>query len=61
MKRSYESPIAEKIEFDYTQIVVASSEHGHKGDNGVGVSQTDKGCNRVPGHHEGPNHGQGCF
>lgn len=59
MKAKYVTPVAEKLEFDYTQVVVASN--GHQGDRGVGVSNTDKGCDREPGHHDGPNHGQGCF
>ncbi len=49
MKRTYEKPFAEKIEFNYENTVVASN-GGGKGDKGHGVSQTDKGCNRVPGH-----------
>ena len=63
MKAKYVTPIAEKLEFDYTQIVVASGEQEvqQHGDMGVGVSNTDKGCNRVPGHNNGENHGQGCF
>ena len=60
MKKNYESPVAEKIEFDYSQIVTTSGA-GHHGDNGVGVSHTDNGCDREPGHHNSPNHGQGCF
>ena len=60
MKNKYERPVAEKIEFDYTQVVVASK-GGNHGDMGVGGSQTDKGCDREPGHNEGWNHGQGCF
>ncbi len=49
MKRAYETPFAEKIEFNYTEIVVASPGGDH-GDVGVGVSKTDVGCNRIPGH-----------
>ena len=60
MKRKYVAPFAEKIEFNYTNTVVASPGNGN-GDRGVGVSQTDKGCNKVPGHNEGENYGQGCF
>ncbi|MBQ6362921.1 MAG: hypothetical protein IJQ02_16955 [Oscillospiraceae bacterium] len=48
MKKTYETPVAEKMEFDYTQTIVASG--GGHGDKGHGVSQTDVGCNRVPGH-----------
>ncbi len=49
MKKTYETPVAEKMEFDYTQTIVASG-GGHHGDKGHGVSHTDVGCNRVPGH-----------
>ena len=48
MKAMYEAPVAEKLEFDYSSVVAASA--GGHGDNGHGVSQTDKGCNKVPGH-----------
>jgi hypothetical protein len=47
MKNKYVTPVAKKLEFDYTQTVVASGGHG---DKGHGVSTTDVGCNRVPGH-----------
>ncbi len=46
MKTEYKAPVVEMLEFDYSNVVVAS---GH-GDVGHGVSQTDKGCNRKPGH-----------
>lgn len=49
MKKTYETPVAEKMEFDYTQTIVASG-GGHHGDVGNGVSHTDKGCDGVPGH-----------
>lgn len=58
MKAKYVTPVAEKLEFDYTQVVVASN--GNR-DMGVGRSNTDKGCDREPGHNEGWNHGHGCF
>lgn len=63
MKTKYVAPIAEKLEFDYSQIVVASGEEEERrhGDMGVGNSKKDKGCNRVPGHNNGDNHGRGCF
>ncbi len=57
MKAPYETPVVEKLEFDYSSVVTASGS-GH-GDVGMGVSQTDKGCdgqNLHPTH----NHGQGC-
>ena len=53
MKNTYETPVAEKFEFDYTKVVAASNDNPgkqHHGDKGHGVSQTDVGCNRVPGH-----------
>ena len=50
MKRNYEPPFAEKIEFNYTETVVASDPGENHGDKGGGVSITDRGCNRVPGH-----------
>ena len=57
MKKNYETPVAEKLEFDYTQTVVASNVH--HGDKGHGVSVTDQGCDHKPGHEfaqMGPNH-----
>lgn len=51
MKRVYETPAVEKLEFDYAQTIVASGgndDHGHghghghgRGDNGHG-----RGCDR---------------
>ncbi len=62
MKAKYVTPIAEILEFDYTQTVVASGgQEEQHGDMGVGVSKKDKGCNREPGHNDGWNHGHGCF
>lgn len=52
MKAVYVTPVVEMLEFNYSDVVVASNH----GDKGKGVSQTDKGCNRVPGH-DGHNPG----
>ena len=53
MKAMYEAPVAEKLEFDYSSVVAASTgnhgPHPH-GDVGHGVSHTDKGCNKVNDH-----------
>ena len=56
MKKEYKRPVVAKLEFDYTNIVAASNDDGtpHHGDKGHGVSQTDVGCNRVPGHENAP-------
>lgn len=51
MKKQYETPVAEQLEFEYSDIVTASNDNPvHHGDKGHGVSQTDVGCNIVPGH-----------
>ena len=42
MKKQYEEPKAEKIEFDYSESVVASG--AHNGDNGV--VHCGKGCQK---------------
>jgi hypothetical protein len=59
MKRTYETPFAEKIEFNYANTVVASTTGGNRGDNGQGVSMTDVGCNGVPGHDNAGGNGNG--
>ena len=46
MKRIYEEPIAEKIEFDYAETVVASL--------------TGTGGGKNPAQCQGSNPGQGC-
>ena len=52
MKKKYVSPVAEKLEFDYTQVVVASIVHGP----GAGATikcmtfedyDTEKTCKRI--------------
>ncbi len=60
VKRDYESPIAEMIEFDYSQTIVASKGGGHHGDVGMGVSHKDKGCDKEPGHNADHNPGHEC-
>ena len=60
MKRIYQSPIAEKMEFDYTGNVVASPITGDSnGDNGPNVTTTDVGCNREAGK-DNPMAGKNC-
>ncbi len=56
MKTKYAAPIAEKLEFDYTNVVVASNGHG---DVGHGVSTTDKGCDGEHGHNNPNPNGNG--
>ena len=46
MKKNYATPKVEKIEFDYTDVVVASG--NHKGDNGNG-----HGCGKKSSIPEG--------
>lgn len=50
MKKTYVSPMAEKLIFDYAENVVASgtSVIGH-GDMGIGVGHGG-GCDHDPGH-----------
>lgn len=50
MKKTYVSPMAEKLIFDYAENVVASgtSVIGH-GDMGIGVGMGG-GCDHDPGH-----------
>ena len=50
MKKVYVKPMAEKLVFDYTDIVTASQEVviGH-GDMGIGVGHGG-GCDHDPGH-----------
>ena len=51
MKKEYRAPRAERLEFDYTRVVVASGGHD-KGDWGNG-----HGCERVVTYH---GHSHGC-
>lgn len=50
MKKTYMTPMAEKLVFDYTENVVASGTSiiGH-GDMGIGVGHGG-GCDHDPGH-----------
>ena len=59
MKRSYETPFAEMLEFNYSNTIVASPIVDEHGDVGHGVSQKDKGCDKIPGHNNPNPHGQG--
>ena len=53
MKYAYETPRAEMLAFDYSNVVAASG-HGH-GDNGKNGGVTPHGGN----DHEGKN--KGCY
>ena len=46
--RKYVAPVAEKLEFDYMETVVASGTT-HHGDVGHGIG-TGGGCDHEPGH-----------
>ena len=51
MKKTYMTPMAEKLVFDYAENVVASGGHGgiHHGDVGIGHGHGG-GCDHQPGH-----------
>lgn len=53
MKKTYDTPAAEKIEFNYEENVTASGVDpagpGHHGDVGHGVG-LGGGCDHTPGH-----------
>ena len=50
MKKTYTTPIAEKLTFDYAENVVASgADPIHHGDMGIGVGGGG-GCDHTPGH-----------
>ena len=50
MKKTYTTPIAEKLTFDYAENVVASGvDPIHHGDMGIGVGGGG-GCDHTPGH-----------
>ena len=49
MKKTYISPVAEKLEFNYSNNVVASGTEFHHGDVGRGCGHGG-GCDHVPGH-----------
>lgn len=46
-KRKYIAPVAEKVDFDYTETIVASSFHHGDVGHGVGIGG---GCDHKPGH-----------
>ena len=46
----YTTPLAEKLEFNYSNIVVASNNNNqHHGDVGHGLG-SGGGCDHIPGH-----------
>lgn len=51
MKKNYDAPKAEKLEFDYEKSVIASAgtNISHHGDMGIGLGGGG-GCDHVPGH-----------
>ena len=50
MRKNYLKPLAEKLEFNYLENVVASGSSGnHHGDMGIGVGGGG-GCDHEPGH-----------
>ena len=51
MKKTYVTPVAEKLVFDYTENVTASCGANpiHHGDMGIGVGGGG-GCDHTPGH-----------
>ena len=50
MKKTYVTPFAEKLVFDYTENIVASGTNlNHHGDMGIGVGGGG-GCDHDPGH-----------
>ncbi len=57
MKRTYVSPFAEKIEFNYSSTVVASL-GGDNGDQGIGVGNGG-GCDGIDYHSNAKNGGNG--
>lgn len=46
----YETPRAEKLEFNYNENVVASGTYEHHGDVGHGYGNGG-GCDHIPGHN----------
>ena len=46
---TYETPRAEKLEFNYNENVVASNTYEHHGDVGHGYG-SGGGCDHIPGH-----------
>ena len=50
MRKTYKTPAAEKLEFNYTENVVASNTNVNvHGDNGHGFGHGG-GCDHIPGH-----------
>ena len=49
MKKTYVTPSAEKLVFDYSENVVASKGKKNNGDVGHGLGQGG-GCDHKPGH-----------
>ena len=47
--KAYTTPMAEKLEFDYTDNVTASNPIGYHGDMGIGHGMGG-GCDHEPGH-----------
>ena len=47
--KQYQQPLAEKLEFDYTENVVASGNGMGHGDMGIGLGHGG-GCDHDPGH-----------
>ncbi len=57
MDKAYTKPVAERLEFDYTEVVTASHDPA---DNPAGKGFAQDGCNS--GHPSGKtfSNGQGC-
>lgn len=49
MKKTYTTPVVEKLVFDYTENITASNGHMHHGDMGIGFGHGG-GCDHNPGH-----------
>ena len=47
--KTYNKPMAEKLEFNYQEIVIASNTKPHHGDIGIGLGGGG-GCDHEPGH-----------
>lgn len=47
--KNYITPQAEKLEFNYSENVVASDTTNHHGDMGIGHGGGG-GCDHIPGH-----------
>jgi len=51
--KTYVAPAAEKLTFDYTEVVIASDKTVHHGDMGIGFGGGG-GCDHEP-HHGNPH------